>query len=158
MLSSGLVLNWWVLLFHNCHDYDLFGNSSRLRAVDPGASVYLSRSCSSPEVPRVLLREGKVRWQLGGGWGGCASCPPHPRPRLGGSGRGCMSLVPALSDWTKPHLLRCLVSLSPAGRPHRLSLPPSGAGRIPLSPLGFQTAGVTSWTWPRLQGCLRLLF
>lgn len=140
MLSPGLVLNLRVLLFHSCHGYELLGNSPRLRAVDPGASVYLSMACCSPEVPRVPLREGKVRWQLGGGRGGCASCPPHPRPRLGGSGRGCVSLGPALSDWSQAPLAALLVSLSPAGGPHCPSGPPSGTGRVPLCPLGFRNS------------------
>lgn len=156
MLSPGSVLTLWVLLFHNRHDYDLLVNSPE-GCRSRGLCLPICGLLRSREVPRVLLWEGKVRWQLGGGRGGCASCPLHPRPRLGGSGRGCVCLVPALSDWSQAPLAALLGESEPRRRPRYPSLPPSGAERVPLCLLSFRNSGCHFLGLAEPAGCLLLL-
>lgn len=109
MLSPGLVLSLWVLLFHNCCQDYLLGNNS-LNQGD-SASVYPPRACRAPGKSHGCWSgegEGEVAV---GRWAGQGEFPvpqTHgPLPGANGSGRDHVAI-----SWCPPHLAGALAPLA----------------------------------------------
>lgn len=144
--SPGLALNSWVLLIHNCHNYDMLAiNSARLKAASSGASVYPSMACSIPERSQGCCcgREGEVAvGRLAGRVCFLSLTPTAPAWRKWQGLCGYLWRLPCLTG-AKDHLLPCSVSLSPAGKsPLPLLAPPRNRRDALLLP-GFQKQQVS---------------
>lgn len=163
-LNPGLALNLCVLLFHKCHDYDLWGNNSPslgVRVTGSEASVYPSMAYEVPERSQGCC-SGRGGEMAVGRWAGLVSflspTPTGLRLMLAEvAGAAWLSLVPALSNRSLAPLAALFGEFEPCQEaPITPSHPPQEQKGGPTAIWVSETAGVTSWARPRPAGAGRV--